>query len=169
MFHTHFVGALVGGIGTGLFATSSGCAAFGLANPGGAIDGNGRQVWVQIVSALFIIGWNAVWTSLILLFIKYVLRVPLRMSDTACAIGDYAVHAEESYTFAYYNRALLARREGEEKGDVERGMTGMIMGRAISEDPHQVTSGPPGDEMSGMRITSDDHVATKTAESKKEA
>ncbi|KAF2105094.1 ammonium transporter [Rhizodiscina lignyota] len=104
VFHTHFVGALVGGIGTGLFATSKGCAAFGLSNPGGAIDGNGRQVWIQIVSALFVIGWNIVWTSLIMLFIKYVLRIPLRMTDEACKIGDFAVHQEESYTFAYYNR-----------------------------------------------------------------
>ena len=29
---------------TGILATSEGCAAFGISNPGGAIDGNGRQV-----------------------------------------------------------------------------------------------------------------------------
>ncbi|KAI9668115.1 MAG: hypothetical protein M1821_000935 [Bathelium mastoideum] len=137
VFHTHFVGALVGGIGTGLFATVEGCAAFGLTNPGGAIDGNGRQVWVQIVSALFIIGWNIVWTSLIMLFIKYVLRVPLRMSDAACKIGDYAVHREESYTFAYYNRNLLSdeSRRGSTNNDLETGVHGIIMGRAAPESP----------------------------------
>jgi ammonia channel protein AmtB len=46
VFNTHFVGALVGGIETGLFTTSKGCAAFGLTNPGGAIDDNGKQVWL---------------------------------------------------------------------------------------------------------------------------
>jgi Amt family ammonium transporter len=104
VFHTHFVGALVGGIGTGIFATVDGCIAFGLTNPGGAIAGNGKQVWLQIVGALFVIGWNIVWTSLIMLFIQYVCRVPLRMTPEQLAIGDYAIHGEEPYTFAHYNR-----------------------------------------------------------------
>ena len=46
----------------------------------------------QLVGALFIIGWNIVWTSLILLFIKYALRIPLRMSDEMLLIGDDAIH-----------------------------------------------------------------------------
>ena len=37
-------------------------------------------------------------------FIKYVCRVPLRMTDEMCEIGDYAIHGEEPYTFEYYNR-----------------------------------------------------------------
>jgi Amt family ammonium transporter len=98
VFHTHFVGALVGGIGTGLFATVEGCAAFGLTNPGGAVSGNGIQVWYQLAGALFIIGWNIVWTSLIMLFISKVCRIPLRMSEEMLAVGDYAVHGEEPYT-----------------------------------------------------------------------
>jgi ammonia channel protein AmtB len=47
----------------------------------------------QIVGALFIIGWNIVWTSLILLFIKHVLRVPLRMTEEQLLAGDNAIHA----------------------------------------------------------------------------
>ena len=39
-----------------------------------------------------------------MLFIKYVCRVPLRMSDEMLEIGDYAIHGEEPYTFEYYNR-----------------------------------------------------------------
>jgi Amt family ammonium transporter len=74
-------------------------AGFGDTNPGGAIDGNGKQVWLQIVGALFIIGWDAVWTSLIMLFIKYVCRVPLRMSEDDMLIGDDAVHGEGAYCF----------------------------------------------------------------------
>jgi Amt family ammonium transporter len=90
------------------------------------------------VSALFVIGWNIVWTSLIMVFIKYVLRVPLRMTDAACEIGDYAVHREESYTFAYYNRDLLPRRGVE---DLEGGIHGLIMGRPLPE-PAQHTGQP---------------------------
>jgi len=79
-FHTHLVGGIVGGFLTGLFATSEGDAAFALAPTGGAIDGNGRQVWVQIVGFLFIIGWNVVWTSLICLFVSLPIRVEVRRS-----------------------------------------------------------------------------------------
>ena len=50
----------------------------------------------QIVGALFIIGWNIVWTSLIMLFIKHVLRIPLRMSEEDLAIGDDAIHGVSS-------------------------------------------------------------------------
>jgi ammonium transporter, Amt family len=50
----------------------------------------------QLVGALFIIGWNIVWTSLILLFIKYALRIPLRMSDEMLLIGDDAIHGVRS-------------------------------------------------------------------------
>ena len=145
VFHTHFVGALVGGIGTGLFATKGGCAAFGLTNPGGAIAGNGKQVWLQIVGALFIIGWNIVFTSLIMVFIKHVLRVPLRMSDAACQMGDYAIHGEVPYTFAYYNRKLLQdgeRRGDSPKTDLESGMHGILMGRALPEEGHHHTAAP---------------------------
>lgn len=97
--HTHMVAGALGGFLVGLFATTEGCLAFGLTNPGGAIDGNGKQVWLQIVGALFIIGWNLVWTSLIMMFIKYVLRVPLRMTEEEMLIGDDAIHGEEAYCF----------------------------------------------------------------------
>jgi len=97
--HTHMVAGFLGGFLVGIFATVEGSFAFGLTNPGGAIDGNGRQVWVQLVGAFFVIGWNIVWTSLILLFIKYALRIPLRMSDEMLLIGDDAIHGEEAYCF----------------------------------------------------------------------
>lgn len=99
VMHTHLVAGVVGGFGTGLWATVDGCAAFGLTNPGGAIAGNGIQLGYQLAGACFIIGWNLVWTSLILLFIKYVLRIPLRMSDEMCMIGDDAFHGEAAYVF----------------------------------------------------------------------
>jgi len=111
VFHTHLVAGCLGGFLTGIFATVEGCAAFGLTNPGGAIAGNGRQVWLQIVGALFIIGWDSVCTALILLFIKHVLRIPLRMSEEDLLIGDDAVHGEDAYVFGSEEEALL--HEGE--------------------------------------------------------
>jgi ammonium transporter, Amt family len=59
--HTHMVAGFVGGFMVGLFATAEGTWAFDITNGGGAIEGNGRQVWLQLVGALFIIGWNLVW------------------------------------------------------------------------------------------------------------
>ncbi|KAH0551048.1 hypothetical protein GP486_007599 [Trichoglossum hirsutum] len=144
VFHTHFVGALVGGFGTGLFATVKGCAAFGLTNPGGAIEGNGRQVWLQIVGALFIIGWNIVWTSLIMAFIKYVCRVPLRMTEEQLMIGDYAIHGEEPYTFAHYNRNQRGK-----KHDVEDGLMGIITGKNPAGESSDKVSG--GDEIQPVK------------------
>ncbi|KAJ2963915.1 hypothetical protein NQZ79_g1173 [Umbelopsis isabellina] len=97
VFHTHAVAGVVGGFMTGILATKDGCAAFGITNPGGAIEGNGKQVWLQIVGALFIIGWNVVWTSLIMFLINLVL--PLRMTEDLLLIGDDAIHGEEAYAF----------------------------------------------------------------------
>jgi Amt family ammonium transporter len=99
VFHTHLVAGVTGGFLVGIFATAEGCAAFALTTPGGAIAGNGKQIGWQLAGALFIIGWNVVWTSLIMAFIKYVCRVPLRMSDEDCMIGDDAIHGESAYTF----------------------------------------------------------------------
>jgi ammonium transporter, Amt family len=46
VFHTHAVAGFLGGFLVGLFATVQGSEAFALTNPGGAIDGNGKQVWL---------------------------------------------------------------------------------------------------------------------------
>ena len=97
--HTHLVAGFVGGFGTGLWATVAGCAAFGLTNPGGAVAGNPIQLGYQVAGAAFIFGWNVVWTSLILLFIQHVLRIPLRMSEADLLLGDDAVHGEAAYVF----------------------------------------------------------------------
>ena len=52
-----------------------------------------------MAGACFIIGWNLVWTSLIMCFIKYVLRIPLRMSEEELLLGDDAIHGEAAYVF----------------------------------------------------------------------
>ena len=105
VFHTHMVAGFIGGMCVGFFATGSGDAAFALTNPGGAIDGNWKQVWLQLVGALFVIGWNLAVTSIICLLIKLV--VPLRMSEEALEIGDDAVHGEEAYAFYGDGRRIL--------------------------------------------------------------
>ena len=49
VYHTHAVAGVTGGMAVGVLATSEGCAAFGLTNPGGAIDGNWKQVFLQLM------------------------------------------------------------------------------------------------------------------------
>jgi ammonium transporter, Amt family len=111
--HTHMVAGALGGFLTGLFSTTTGSYAFGLTTDGGAIEGRGRQVWLQIVGALFIIGWNLVWTSLIMMFIKYVCRIPLRMTEEELLIGDDAIHGEEAYCFSDDVAGLVPTRTTE--------------------------------------------------------
>jgi ammonium transporter, Amt family len=48
---------------------------------------------------LFIVGYNIFITSFLCVVIKYVFRVPLRMSEEMLLIGDDAVHGEDAYTF----------------------------------------------------------------------
>lgn len=93
--HTHAVAGLLGGILTGVLATKVGCAAYGLTNPGGAIDGNWHQVTLQLEGAAFIIVLNIVVTYVLLKLISFV--VPLRMSEEDLLVGDDAAHGEEAY------------------------------------------------------------------------
>jgi Amt family ammonium transporter len=62
-----------------------------------------NKVWLQIIGALFIIGLNLFMTSVIMLFIKHVLRIPLRMSEEKLLIGDDAIHGEDAYAFGDVN------------------------------------------------------------------
>jgi Amt family ammonium transporter len=99
VFHTHLVAGFVGGFLTGIFATEEGCLAFGAISTGGAITGNAAQLGEQMAAFCFIVGWNVVVTSLICIFIKYVCRIPLRMSEEELLAGDDAVHGEAAYSF----------------------------------------------------------------------
>lgn len=99
VIHTHCVAGVCGGFLVGIFATSEGTTAFAALSTGGGITGNGVQIGWQLAGACFIIGWNIVWTSFICLFIKYVCRVPLRMSDQDLMLGDDATHGEAAYAF----------------------------------------------------------------------
>jgi len=60
VYHTHAVAGFLGGICSGLFATADGCAAFGLTTPGGAIEGNWRQVCLCNIPFLTV-GWISIY------------------------------------------------------------------------------------------------------------
>lgn len=94
IFYTHGVASALGGFLTGIFATGAGCVAFSCNDAGGAIAGNGRQVWVQIVGILFVVGWNVVWTAILLLLVRFV--VPLRMIEEQLVVGDEMIHGESA-------------------------------------------------------------------------
>ncbi|KAJ9236925.1 hypothetical protein DTO169E5_5406 [Paecilomyces variotii] len=158
VFHTHAVAGVLGGFLVGLFATKEGCEAFALKTPGGAIEGHGRQVWLQIVGALFIIGLNLFMTPLILYFIKYVLRIPLRMPEEVLLIGDDAIHGEEAYGFSLGSghRSMLYgdTTRGPISGDPEIGpFTGHSPPRStppqstggVSENKHEIPAARKSD------------------------
>jgi len=133
VYHTHLCAGALGGMMTGVLATPEGCAAFAITNPGGAIAGNWKQVWLQLVGALFIIGLNLFMTSIIMLFIKYVLRIPLRMSEAELEVGDDAVHGEEAYVFGddfdAHRHLLAGHRRVPNNNDAE---LGVIQGQSLS-------------------------------------
>lgn len=83
-------------------------------------------------------------TSVILLFIRFVLRVPLRMSEEDLLVGDDAVHGEDAYAFGDSRRSLL-------RGDIGRvpingdGELGIIHGENGANDSEISPAGKKGD------------------------
>lgn len=86
-----------------------------------------------------------------MIFIKYVCRVNLRMSDEELEIGDYAIHGEEPYTFEYYNRDFkklqigYEHRSGKVVGghDVEK-MVGVVGVAGEGSSGHGSSGGHDG-------------------------
>lgn len=96
VFYTHAVAGILGGLLTGLLAEPTLCSMIlPVTNTKGAFYGGGILLVKQLVAALFIIGWNFISTTAILLLIRIV--IPLRMPDEQLMIGDDAVHGEEAY------------------------------------------------------------------------
>ncbi|KDP22854.1 hypothetical protein JCGZ_00441 [Jatropha curcas] len=97
VFHTHAVAGLLGGLLTGLLAEPELCELVLPKKTRGAFYGGngGVQFLKQLAAATFIIAWNVVSTTLILLAIR--LLIPLRMPEGHLLIGDDAVHGEEAY------------------------------------------------------------------------
>lgn len=113
VLHTHAVAGLLGGALTGLFAHPSLCNMFlTVPNSKGAFYGSkgGVQFLKQLVGASFIIGWNVVVTSIILLIIRVI--IPLRMSEEELKIGDDAAHGEAAYALAGQGEREMTTRIG---------------------------------------------------------
>ncbi len=120
--YTHGIAGFLGGIMTGFAAdphmveyvagkTNAASLWTGLNGAAGLIYGNSDRVLIQFLTALTIIVWDGVVTALLLLIIKYVLRVPLRYSDAELEEGDVAVHDEEVEPPVYVTRSDLLQRQ----------------------------------------------------------
>lgn len=128
VFHTHAVAGLLGGILTGLLAEPALCRILlPVTNSRGAFYGGsgGMQLLKQLVAALFVIGWNVVSTTLILLGIR--LFIPLRMPEEQLMIGDDAVHGEEAY-------ALWG--DGEKYDPTQHGWNASLYREEITPSPY---------------------------------
>lgn len=136
VYHTHFVAGLIGGLFNGVFATAEGCAAFGLTNNGGAIQGNWKQVYIQLNGGLFIIALNIVIMSIIMMFIKFVCRVPLRMSEAHLLIGDDIAHGEDAYCFGEPTPHLFGSHDRKHSGDLRVTATGCARKRFRAKNHH---------------------------------
>lgn len=68
-------------------------------------------------------------TSVIMAFIKYVLRIPLRMSEEHLEIGDDAVHGEEAYALFFEGqRSHVYGDMGPSNSVNSRSASGAILG-----------------------------------------
>ena len=103
--YTHGIAGLLGGLLVGVLADPNMILYFGpKGTADGAFSGAGwiwghhpHELLVQLEAALTIIIWDAIVTAAILYFIKFVLRIKLRMDDATLEIGDVAVHGEEAF------------------------------------------------------------------------
>ena len=130
VFHTHAVAGLLGGLLTGLLATPELMNLdYPVPGPRGAFYGGGiGQVGKQLAGAAFVIVWNIVVTTLILLGIG--LFIPLRMPDEQLMIGDDAAHGEEAYALWGDGEKFDATRHDVSRGGGGGGVGDREMGTA---------------------------------------
>jgi len=105
VFHTHGVAGALGGLFTGVMANPNMIEYLGVkgtANSAvtGLWFGNGHQLLVQFYALLFIIGYDAVATFVIVKLIGFV--VPLRAPDAHLEVGDQVIHGEVSVDLEPY-------------------------------------------------------------------
>ena len=90
MIYTHGFAGLVGGLLTGVFATTGDGH-----GEGSCVFGSAHLLGWQALTALWVIVFTAIATYIILKLIG--VFVPLRMSDADLEQGDVAVHGHEVY------------------------------------------------------------------------
>ncbi len=98
VIHTHGVAGLLGGIMTGLFADPKMIVYLGIGKASdvsvkGLFYGHPWQVVLQLFGGLWIIGYSAIGTYILLHIVKLI--TPLRFSDDILEIGDLAIHGEQ--------------------------------------------------------------------------
>ena len=87
VFGIHGIGGLLGAALTGVFALEE------IGGAAGLVDGNPRQVWVQIEGVLAVAAWSAIGATAILLPLKW--TVGLRVDPEQETEGlDYSQHGE---------------------------------------------------------------------------
>jgi Amt family ammonium transporter len=98
--YTHGIAGLSGGLLVGFFANPDvieyiGSGGTSSVSVRGLIYGHPWQVMLQFMTALTIIGWDAIVTFILLKIVG--VFVPLRYTDEELEVGDVAVHDEEVY------------------------------------------------------------------------
>jgi Amt family ammonium transporter len=105
VIYTHGIAGLLGGLLVGLLADPHMILYFGAkGSTTGAVSGAGgiwghhwHELLVQLGAAATIIIWDALVTAAILYFIRYVLRLKLRLPVEVLEVGDVALHGEEAF------------------------------------------------------------------------
>ena len=98
VIHTHGVAGLLGGLMTGLFADPKMIVYLGIGKASafsakGLVYGHPWQVVIQLYTALWVIGYSAFGTFVLLQIVKLI--TPLRFPDEILEIGDLAIHGEQ--------------------------------------------------------------------------
>ena len=94
MFGVHGVGGATGTLLAGVFATAS---VMGVAEPAGLLEGNGRQVLLQLYGIAVTLVWSGLVTFVLLKVIAFF--IPLRVTDQEELMGlDIALHGESIHS-----------------------------------------------------------------------
>jgi ammonium transporter, Amt family len=98
VFGVHGIGGAIGMTLTGVFATAA--ISIGPDSPNGLpglIDGNPRQVAIQLIGVVVTLAWSGIWTFLLLKFVNAV--TALRVTPEAEQIGlDVTLHGESIHS-----------------------------------------------------------------------
>ncbi|MDE0348674.1 MAG: ammonium transporter [Gammaproteobacteria bacterium] len=87
VFGIHGVGGFLGAVLTGVFALEE------IGGAAGAVEGNFWQVWVQVEGVLFVAGWSAVVTAVLLYLIRVVIGLRVTPDEEVQGL-DYSQHGE---------------------------------------------------------------------------
>jgi Amt family ammonium transporter len=94
VFGVHGIGGATGTLLAGVFATAS---VMGVAEPAGLLEGNSRQVLIQLYGIAVTLVWSGVVTFVLLKVIAFF--IPLRVTDQEELMGlDIALHGESIHS-----------------------------------------------------------------------